>query len=125
MSDQKIILITGVTGSLGRNLCKELIIQNFKVFGIYNSEQKFAFFKRYKFFKDIKCFKLNIADNNFRNDLDYILKKHKIDYIIHSAAMKHVDICEANPILAIKTNVIASNNIIEISKLNNIKMLLH
>lgn len=121
MENKRKILITGITGSLGRNLSKELVKQNYNVFGIYNSEQKYSFFKRNKIFKNIKCFKLNISDDNFRNEFDYILKLYNIDYIIHSAAMKHVDICEANPILAIKTNVIASNNIIEIAKLNNIK----
>lgn len=121
MDNQKTILITGITGSLGQNLCKELINKNFKVFGIYNSEQKFAFFKRNTNFKNIKCFKINISDDNFRNQLDYILKIYNIDYIIHNAAMKHVDICENNPILAIKTNVIASNNIVECSKLNKVK----
>lgn len=120
MENQKSILITGITGSLGRNLCKQLIQGNFKIFGIYNSEQKFAFFKRYKIFKNIKCFKINIANDNFQNELDYILKIHKIEYIIHSAAMKHVDICESNPMLAVKTNIIASNKIMECAKLNNI-----
>lgn len=121
MNIQKSVLITGITGSLGRNLCKELILQNYKVYGIYNSEQKYSFFKRYSEFNNIKCFKINIADDSFKNELDYILKTNKIDYIIHSAAMKHVDICETNPILAIKTNILASNIIVESAKLNNIK----
>lgn len=121
METQKSILITGITGSLGRNLCKSLIKQNFKIFGIYNSEQKFAFFKRYKKFTNIKCFKMNITDDKFKDNLNYILKIYDIDYIIHSAAMKHVDICENNPILAIKTNIFGSNTIMECSKINKIK----
>ncbi len=115
------ILITGITGSLGRALCKELI-NDYNIIGIYNSEQKYAHFKRNILFKNIKCYKINLGNiNNLNSSIDYIIKYHNINYIIHSAAMKHVDICEDNPIEAINTNIIASETIIKISKLNNLK----
>ena len=122
MDNKKNILITGITGSLGRALCNELVkYDKYEIYGIYNSEQKFAFFKRYNLFKKIKCFKMNIADSNFQSEFDKLTKIYKFDYIIHSAAMKHVDICEDNPILAVNTNIIASNSLIECAKINNIE----
>jgi FlaA1/EpsC-like NDP-sugar epimerase len=122
MENKRKILITGITGSLGRALCKYIVEnEDFEIYGIYNSEQKFAFFKRNCLFKNIKCFKMNIADKYFRFEIDNLAKLYKFDYIIHSAAMKHVDICQDNPILAINTNIIASNVLIECAKLNNIK----
>jgi UDP-2-acetamido-3-amino-2,3-dideoxy-glucuronate N-acetyltransferase len=121
---KKNVLITGITGSLGRELCKELLITDkYNIYGIYNSENKYAYFKRNILFKDkdIICFKINIESEDFKNDIDYILNKNKIDYVFHCAAMKHVDICEFNIIKAIKTNIIASEIIVKSCKLHNIK----
>ena len=59
------ILITGVTGSLGRTLCKRLINQKgHRIYGIYNSEEKYAF-ERNLNMENIKCIKCNIANNEF------------------------------------------------------------
>ena len=44
-----------------------------------------------------------------------------VDYIIHAAALKHVDIAEYNPFEAIKTNIIGTQNIIEVALEKNIK----
>ena len=38
---------------------------------------------------------------------------HNVDYVFHAAAMKQVPICEQNPIEALRTNVIGSNNVLE------------
>jgi len=117
----KNILITGITGSLGQALCKELVKQaKVNIFGIYNSEQKYAYFKRISSFKNIICFKKNIASENFGNDFNLILRNNNINYVFHCAAMKHVDICEQNPIEAVKTNIIASEIIVKYCKLNNV-----
>ena len=43
-----------------------------------------------------------------------------IDYVIHAAAMKHIDICEQNPFDAVKTNVIGTSNILELSIMENV-----
>ena len=109
----KTILITGITGSLGRAITKILVsLDTYIVIGIYNSEQKYAHFKRTDKFNKIKCYKINISDSKFNEELDHIFRIHEIDYVIHSAAMKHVDICEENMKLAINTNVIASETLV-------------
>jgi FlaA1/EpsC-like NDP-sugar epimerase len=119
------ILITGITGSLGRALCNNLINNSkYNIFGIYNSEQKYSFFKRNTKYNNIKCFKQNITDSNLENNLNHILYSNKINYIIHSAAMKHVDICEDNIILAIQTNILATDIIIRCALKNNITNLI-
>ena len=53
--------------------------------------------------------------------LSYIMGLHDVDYIIHTAAMKHVRICEENPTRAIEVNVVGTKNIIEAALENNIK----
>ena len=58
------ILITGITGFLGRKLT-EIINEkkSYNIIGIYNSDRKYKIFKSK--FPDIKCYKVNIANNNF------------------------------------------------------------
>ena len=110
----KTILITGITGSLGRILTNQLVLSGeYNIIGIYNSEQKYAHFKRTNKFNNIKCYKINISDSRFSEELDHIFRTSEIDYVIHSAAMKHVDICEENMKLAINTNVIASETLVK------------
>ena len=119
------ILITGVTGSLGRTLCKRLINQKgHRIYGIYNSEEKYAHLKRNLNMENIKCIKCNIANNEFSEEINFLLSKFNIDYVIHSAAMKHVDICEDNPAEAVKTNILASEKLVKNCLLHNIKNLI-
>ncbi len=117
------ILITGATGFLGRHLIRYIFENDlpFNIFGLANSEKKISLFKRKR---DIKIYKLNLTDANFYDRFDSILKINKIDYVIHSAAMKHVDICEENPVLALQTNTIASSQIVELCQINNVKNLI-
>ena len=109
------ILITGITGFLGRKLT-EIIDEkkSYNIIGIYNSDRKYKIFKSK--FPNIKCYKANIANSNFEKIMDNIVIENKINYIIHTAAMKYIDICEDNPIETLKTNVFATDSIINIAK---------
>lgn len=118
------ILITGITGFLGRNLVKHIKKHSlsYNICGIGNSEKKIVFFKRTH--PEIKVYKMNISDEDFKNCLRTIMKKENIHYVIHSAAMKYVEICEHNPIETIKTNVLASKVIIDLCIESKVKNLL-
>ena len=87
--------------------------------GTAHSESKYAHFK--KQFPNIQVYLVDFASDDLAIDMDKIIKSHNIDYIIHSAAMKHVDICQKNPTLAMKVNCIATNIIIDIAKKYNVK----
>lgn len=115
------ILITGITGFLGRNLTNYIINKKMEctIVGTAHSESKLAHFK--KQFPDIKVYILDLASDELASDIDTIIKNHNINYIVHSAAMKHVDICQKNPTLAMKVNCIATNIIIDIAKKYNVK----
>lgn len=121
--DKKTILITGITGFLGRNMVRYIKTYNlnYNIIGLANSEKKIELFN-----KDfnVKVYKINLTSDSFYNKFDVILKQHKVDYVIHSAAMKHVNICEANLLETIRTNVIASAQIVDLCKINNVKNLI-
>lgn len=114
-------LITGITGFFGRNFTKYLLNNSSecKIIGTAHSECKLAYFK--KNFPDIKTYVIDLASDKMDYEFDTIIMTHKIDYIIHAAAMKHVEICQENPSMAYRVNVAASDSIIRAAKRNNIK----
>ena len=113
----KNILITGVTGFLGRKLAETLMKKNYNVVGIAHSEKRVyeSWYKVAGF--PIHC--LDLAHN--KNELDKIVKTHEIDKIIHCAAMKHVGLCEKNAYRAVEVNIIGSKNVIDVAYENDIK----
>jgi UDP-N-acetylglucosamine 4,6-dehydratase len=108
--NNKSILITGGTGSLGNEITRQLLenydIKRLVIFSRdelkqYQMAQKFTD-KRIRFF---------IGDVRDRKRLQLALRN--IDTVIHAAALKHVPICEYNPFEAIKTNILGAQNVIE------------
>jgi UDP-N-acetylglucosamine 4,6-dehydratase (inverting) len=109
----KSILITGGTGSLGKQLTKTILERWPKV-------KRLIIFSR----DEQKQFQMNmefpsIAGGNIRyfigdvRDYDRLKMAFSgVNYIIHAAAMKHVHIAEYNPIECVKTNVIGAENVI-------------
>lgn len=114
MLSDKSILITGGTGSLGKELTKT-ILQNWpdvKRLVIYSrDEQKqFQMAQEYpeKQYPQLRFFIGDVRDK------DRLIRAFKgVDYVIHTAAMKHVPIAEYNPDECIKTNVIGAQNVID------------
>lgn len=106
------ILITGVTGFLGRNLSKTLHSKGHVIVGTAHSESGVKSFEISHDFLE-EMYVLDIADSY--HSLIRILRKHKVDYVIHAAALKHVGICEKNPTRAINVNVLGSSQIIRAS----------
>ncbi|AYV85814.1 MAG: 4 epimerase [Satyrvirus sp.] len=115
------ILITGITGFFGRNFVNYLIENKIEclIIGTAHSECKLAYFK--KSFPQIKTYIIDLSSERFELDFESIIKTHNINYIIHSAAMKHVDICQENPLMALRVNTIASDILIKVAKKNNVK----
>ncbi len=110
----KNILVTGAGGSIGSELCNQIIMTNPKQiflldhseFALYKIEQKIKLLSEDKF-KNVKIIPLlgSIQDERLLNK---ILKQNKIDIIYHAAAYKHVPLVEQNIIEAIKNNVVGT-----------------
>ena len=113
------ILITGAAGFLGRELTSQLLDQGHSVIGVTNSESKTQEINFFNKHDNLKVYNMDISSSKLK--LSYIMGLHDVDYIIHTAAMKHVRICEENPTRAIEVNVVGTKNIIEAALENNIK----
>ena len=117
-----IILITGGTGSWGKELVKQLLEKEHpKEIRIYSrGEQEQVKMKREFQNKSLSFYIGNIRDKN-----RLMLALINTDYVFHLAALKHVPVCEENPWEAVKTNIIGTQNLIECSLENNVKKVIY
>ena len=108
----KKILITGGTGTLGKELTKQLLDSDKYIKKIYiYSRDEYKQSEMKKEFENNPKLSFFIGDIR---DKDRLYRAfNEIDYVIHTAAQKHVPSCEYNPFEAVKTNVIGSANIID------------
>jgi UDP-N-acetylglucosamine 4,6-dehydratase/5-epimerase len=113
MLNNKSILITGGTGSLGKALTKRIFNQfpDVKRLVIFSRDEQKQFVMAQEYpankYPQIRFF---IGDVRDRNRL--VRAMQSIDYVIHAAAMKHVHLAEYNPSECIKTNVNGAENVI-------------
>jgi len=114
MINDKSILITGGTGSLGKALTKHILTHypEIKKLVIYSrDEQKqFQMAQEYPHSKYPQIRYL-IGDVRDKDRLKRAIKD--VDYVIHAAAMKHVPIAEYNPDECVKTNIDGARNVID------------
>ena len=111
----KKILITGGTGSLGKKLVENLMIENEVI--IYSRDEG----KQAAIFNDNTNVTKVIGDVRDFDKFNTTLKIHKPDYIIHAAALKRIDDMEFHPDECIKTNVNGSDNVARAAIENNVK----
>lgn len=117
MLDNKVILVTGGTGSFGNKFIERILKE-------YNPK-KIIIYSRDEFKQDLmkknflakygkeKIGKLRFFIGDVRDKERLYRAFNKVDYVIHAAAMKQVPACEYNPFEAIKTNINGAENIIE------------
>ena len=109
----KTVLITGGTGSFGKKCCQILLkhAQLKRLIVLSRDEQKHVSMRRDYFppdqFPEIRYFVGDVRDP------DRLKRAFQgVDYVIHAAAMKHVDVAEYNPQECIRTNIQGAENVI-------------
>ena len=108
----KNILITGAGGSIGSELVTQLSkVVNKKIICLDFSEL-FLFNLKNNLDLNQKKIRLVLGDINDQNLIKKIVKDNKIDLIFHSAAYKHLNFLEENPVQAIKNNILGTYNLI-------------
>ncbi|MDP3588486.1 MAG: UDP-N-acetylglucosamine 4,6-dehydratase (inverting) [Sulfuricurvum sp.] len=112
MLNGKNILITGGTGSFGKQFVKTILkhYQPNKII-IYSRDE----LKQYEMAQRFNhpCMRYFIGDVRDKERL--ISAMNGVDYVVHAAALKHVPIAEYNPMECIKTNINGAQNVIDAS----------
>ena len=114
MFNDKVILITGGTGSFGKK-CTEIILKRYK-------PRKLIIFSR----DELKQFEMSHVFPTGKYPIRYFLGDVRdkerlnrafqgVDYVIHSAALKQVPTLEYNPFEAVKTNILGAQNVINVA----------
>jgi UDP-N-acetylglucosamine 4,6-dehydratase len=112
----KKVLITGGTGTVGEAFIKEYY-EEYDFYTLSRNELKIGDLS--KKFPKVKTFLGDVKDYEL---LSIIVAKVMPDIIIHSAALKHIDIAEKNPASAVLNNVIGSYNVIKVALNNDVPL---
>ncbi len=119
------ILITGCAGFIGYSLSKKLLAnKKIKVLGFDNLNRYYSLKLKNKRIKELtkfKNFKFTKLDLNNKSKLKVYFNNNKIDIIFHFAAQAGVRYVSTNPEKFIESNILGFHNLMEASKIYNIK----
>jgi len=118
MFDGQTILITGGTGSFGKQYTETLLNRYKPKKIIIFSRDELKQYEMQQVYND-PCMRYFIGD--VRDKERMVQASKGVDYIIHAAAMKHVPAAEYNPLECIKTNINGAENVIHAAIENSIK----
>ena len=117
MFKDKVLLITGGTGSFGNAMLKGFLNSDLKEIRIFSRDEKKQEDMRIEYKND----KLNFVIGDIR-DFDSInIAMAGVDFVFHAAALKQVPSCEFYPMQAVQTNIIGAENVLEAAARNNVK----
>lgn len=114
----KVIFITGGTGSFGNTVADRLVGLSPKKIVIYSRDEKKQFDMRNRY-GDNPLLRFIIGDVRDREKLIKVMDG--VDYVFHAAALKQVPTGEFFPLEIVKTNILGAQNVIDAAIINNIK----
>ena len=120
MFKDKILIITGGTGSFGNAVLKRFLHTDIKEIRIFSRDEKKQDDMRVKFQSD----KLKFYIGDVRDFDSVSAAMVGVDFAFHAAALKQVPSCEFYPIEATKTNVLGTQNVVNAAVANNVKRLI-
>ena len=109
MFNNKILLITGGTGSFGNAVLNRFLNTNIKEIRIFSRDEKKQDDMRHRLNNPkVKFYLGNVRD---KRSVDYAMSD--VDYVFHAAALKQVPSCEFFPIEAVNTNILGAQNVLD------------
>lgn len=117
MFTDKILLITGGTGSFGNAVLRRFLDSDLREIRIFSRDEKKQDDMRKKYNSD----KLKFYIGDVRDYQSILNAVRGVDYIYHAAALKQVPSCEFHPMEAVKTNVLGTENTLEAAIASGVK----
>lgn len=129
----KTFLVTGAAGFIGLNQCEYLIRAGHRVIGIDNYITSYIpicypVIKKLEDDNNFLFYKIDLTHDKLTEnyaDLRYLFRHHKIDYIIHLAAIPSIQRSIDDPSKIIKNNIKSTLNLLEVAREYNIKKLVY
>ena len=109
MFTDKVLLITGGTGSFGNTVLRRFLQSDFREIRILSRDEK----KQDDMRKRYNNPRLKFYIGDVRDYQSVLNVVRGVDYIYHAAALKQVPSCEFHPLEAVKTNVLGTENVLE------------
>lgn len=109
MFKDKVLLITGGTGSFGNAVLNRFLETDIKEIRIFSRDEK----KQDDMRKKYNNSKLKFYIGDVRDYSSILSAARGVDFIYHAAALKQVPSCEFHPLEAVKTNVLGTENVLE------------
>jgi UDP-glucose 4-epimerase len=117
MFNNKVLLITGGTGSFGNAVLKRFLDSELKEIRIFSRDEKKQDDMRKKYMHS----KLKFYIGDVRDYQSILNATRGVNFIFHAAALKQVPSCEFHPMEAVKTNVIGTENVLEAAIVNEVR----
>lgn len=105
----KVLLITGGTGSFGNAVLRRFLNSDLREIRIFSRDEK----KQDDMRKQYNSAKLKFYIGDVRDYQSTLSAMRGVDFVFHAAALKQVPSCEFHPLEAVKTNVLGAENVIE------------
>ncbi len=118
----KVLLITGGTGSFGNAVLRRFLTSDIKEIRIFSRDEKKQDEMRHRLQAQYpnEASKVHFIIGNVR-DFDAIdAAMHEVDYVFSAAALKQVPACEFYPMQAVRTNIFGSENVLEAAVRNKV-----
>ncbi len=107
--EDKIILVTGGTGSIGSEIVKKVLEFNPAVVRVLDNNETGLF----ELEQELNSDKIRTFIGDVRDKERLLRAFENVDIVFHAGALKHVPLCEYNPFDAVKTNVIGTQNVLD------------
>jgi len=120
MFKNKILLITGGTGSFGNAVLKRFLDTDIKEIRIFSRDEK----KQDDMRHALQNPKVKFYIGDVRNKRSVDNAMHGVDFIFHAAALKQVPSCEFFPIEAVNTNVLGTQNVLDSAVEHSVKRMI-
>jgi len=115
--EDKIILVTGGTGSIGSEIVKKLVKLNPQIVRVLDNNETSLF----ELEQELNSEKIRTFIGDIRDKERLKRAFEHVDIVFHAGALKHVSLCEYNPFDAVKTNVLGTQNVLNAALDMNVK----